>query len=421
MKKIGILIGVLVLVAGGLVGSKIYLEKTKPIKKVEVTQDKYVAFELEVWDKIKENYWDKISDTDLSNLYLLATNKLVGKPQTLVSNDRNGVEKLANSILANFDMGKKKDLVATICDMVLTNLKPFSRSRLYSEKDQTALSNVVNNVNPGVNYFDSLGVSTTATDQEVFQAFEEKSKVATSSQEKATLKQAYQVLKNSDARRMYETSGVEPTIIYKLITPEIFYVHLTKFSPTSLDEFVRTMAKVDSGNKLDTLIFDLRDNIGGAIDSLPYFLGPFIGADQYAYQFYQQGNKQDYKTVTGWLNSMVRYNKVIILINENSQSSAEVMAAVLKKYNVGVVMGTTTRGWGTVEKVFPLETQIDDKEKFSVYLVHHITLRDDGQPIEGRGVEPMISIKDPTWQKQLISRFNRIDIVKAVEEIYKGN
>ena len=163
----------------------------------------------------------------------------------------------------------------------------------------------------------------------------------------------------------------------------------------------------------------MRGNIGGAIDSLPYFLGPFIGQDNYAYQFYQQGNKEDFKTVTGWLNSLVRYKKVVILINGGTQSTAEVMAAALKKYNVGVIVGTTTKGWGTVEKVFPIDNQIDAEEKFSLFLVHHLTVGDDGQAIEGRGIEPMININDKNWQKELLQRFDNQKIVKIVEEIWK--
>jgi len=68
--------------------------------------------------------------------------------------------------------------------------------------------------------------------------------------------------------------------------------------------------------------------------------------------------------------------------------------------------------------VFPIENQIADDEKFSLFLVHRVTLREDGQPIEGRGVEPNISIKDKNWKSQLMAKYNRNDIVKAIEEIY---
>lgn len=147
------------------------------------------------------------------------------------------------------------------------------------------------------------------------------------------------------------------------------------------------------------------------------FQALLIGQDQYAYQFFQQGEKTDFKTRSGWLPSLVRYKKVVILVNENTQSSAEVMAAVLKKYNVGVVVGTRTRGWGTIEKVFPLENQLNEGEKYSLFLVHSLTLRDDGQPIEGRGIDPLIDITDSNWESQLYSYFHYSELTKAIKEI----
>ena len=396
--------GIFVVILGLAVGL-IYV-KTKKVEEAP-KKDKYALFIDEVWDTIKQNYWDKVSDKDLSNLFLLATKKVTNENVTLKSEDRAGVEILVKNLTKNDDL-------PNIIDVSLANLSPFGRSRLYTTKEATNLANTVENVSPGSDYFSTLGVGKSATDTEVAQAYAKAKKTP-------EVVQAFKVLKNADSRQVYEISGVEPTIEYKLMSPTIFYMHLTKFSPTSLDEFARVTAKVDGkGPELDTLILDLRGNIGGAIDGLPYFLGPFIGPDTYAYQFFQQGNKQDFKTLTGWMNTMVRYKKVVILIDGGSQSTAELMAASLKKYNVGVLVGETTKGWGTVEKVFDLTNQISEKEKYSLFLVHHITLRDDGQPIEGRGVEPNIAIKDKNWQKQLLERYNFPQIVTAVEEIYKG-
>ena len=398
MKYVKVLVIILIIVGIGLGG--IWWQK-----KASEARDKYQEFAAEVYEKIQTNYWEKIGDAELSNLFLLAANRVTGKTLSLKSADKSGVLMMVGDI-------ENKEVIPEMVDMVLANLKPFGRSRLYSLKEEASLVNNVNNINPGSDYFSKLGVGKSATTAEIDKKYQESEKTP-------EIKQAYKVLKNEDSRKIYEVSGVEPTIEYTLLTPQIYYVHMTKFSPTSLEEFVRVMNKVDDKNAdLDTLIFDLRGNIGGAIDQLPYFLGPFIGFDNYAYQFYQQGKKDDFKTMTGWLPSMVRYKKVVILIDENSQSTAEVTAAVLKKYNVGVLVGNTTKGWGTIEKVFPLDHQIKDKEKFSLFLVHHLTVSDDGQQIEGRGVEPMISIKDPNWKKELLRRFNSQEIVKAVEDVF---
>lgn len=393
---------VIVLIFGGVLGTGYLLVNRQ--QKVNSYQDKYQKFVSEVYYKIEENYWEKISDNDLSNLFLLAINKVTAKNLTLKTPDKNGVLDLVSLI-------EKKDDLSVVVDMVMANLQPFGRSRLYSLKEEKDLVNNVNNVNPESDYFTKLGVGKSATTEEIVKKYNELTKTP-------EIEQAFMVLRNEDSRKIYAVSGVEPTFEYKLLSPSIYYVHMTKFSPTSLEEFVRVMDKVnDKGSDLDTLIFDLRGNIGGAIDSLPYFLGPFIGYDNYAYQFYQQGKKDDFKTTTGWLDSMVRYKKVVVLIDENSQSTAEVTAAALKKYNVGVLVGNTTKGWGTIEKVFAIDNQIKTDEKFSLFLVHHVTIADDGQPIEGRGVAPNISIKNPNWKKELLRRFGNQEIVDQVAKI----
>ncbi len=392
---------------------------------VDEEEDVYVGFLLEIWEKIEENYWEKIEGKELSEFYQLAAEKLVGQPQQLKTNDKSGVKTMIEELLEEIEEDKKKEFASGVADMVLANLKPFGRSRLYSKKDETALSNTVKNINPEQDHFAALEIDKDAGSEEVRIAYKEKieelepmAKESTEAAKKlAEAKRAWGVLGEEDSREVYKTSGVEPTIEYRLINPEVLWVHLTKFSPTSLQEFARIAEKVDKGDELDGLILDLRDNIGGAIDGLPYFLGPFIGPDQYAYQFYHQGEKEDFKTRTGWLDSLVRYKKVVLLINGGTQSSAEVMAAVLKKYNVGVVVGTNTKGWGTVEKVFPIETKISDHETYSMFLVHRVTLREDGQPIEGRGVDPTISFSNKNWKEELEAYFEGSAIVGAVEEV----
>ena len=108
---------------------------------------------------------------------------------------------------------------------------------------------------------------------------------------------------------------------------------------------------------------------------------------------------------------------MLILADNQTQSSAEIIVATLKKYNVGVTVGTTTKGWGTVEKVFALDHQIDQLEKYSMFLVHSLTLREDGQPIEGKGVDPLVNINDPTWEKQLSEFFDSPEIIQAIRNL----
>jgi len=406
-----------------------YFKSKKPKNNTEQSssrkiKDKYVAFLFEVYDTIQQNYWDKITDEQLVSLYVLGTEKLTEKKQEIRAKDQKSLEKLLSDKIKEInEEEKKKEFTVTLADIVLANLQPFGRSRLYSQKEEVDLKNRVENINPQTDQYGILGTKKDASPEELKKAFEQKDielKEDTSPEAKdklAAVNKAYEILSDEKNRAIYNQSGAEPTMEYKLLSPQIFYLHIKQFSPTTIEELLSVTQKVDKGETLNTLILDLRDNVGGAIDGLPYFLGPFIGNDQYAYQFFHQEVREDFKTKIGWLPTLIRYKKVVVLINENTQSSAEVMAAVLKKYNVGVLVGITTKGWGTVEKVFNLNGQFDPNAKYSAFLVHSLTLRDDNQPIEGKGVEPNINIKNKGWEDELTKQFSFPVLTQKVSEI----
>ena len=386
--------------------------------------DPYAEFLSEIYDKIKENYWDKISDEDLSNIYKLAAEKLTGKTLGLETNNKAGVKNLAAAIIKDMDAAGKIEFSAKLEDVVLANLKPFGRSRLYTTKQEQDLANAVQNVNPEKNLYALLGLEKGASQEEISGAYEKKTQELKNNQTPEGKKKleetsyAYGVLNDASKKQNYDKAGIEPTVFSKLVRPGIFYIHITKISPTTLDEFQKTADSVSGKKGLSSLILDLRGNVGGAVDLMQYFLGPFIGPGQYAYDFFHQGDYTPFKTKTGWLESLVQYKRVVVLVDGGVQSSAEIMAATLKKYNVGILVGEPTKGWGTIEKVFDIEHQIDSSQKFSALIVHSVTLRDDGQPIEGRGVDPAININDKDWQKQLMEHFSYPELGRAVKEMW---
>ncbi len=426
--KLGLII-VSTLLAG-LAGGYVLNRQTtlfNPNKEIQTnTEDKnkYISFLMEVKAVITDNYWKKLSEQQLTELFVLATEKVTGSQLGANINTFEEFETEFNQVIEQYQTEQEKqEAAAKIADVVLANLQPAGRSRLYSEQKKQELADRVNNKETQQDHYQELEVSEKADQSEIDQSYQEKKQelkqeeTPEAKQELQQVEKAYQTLKDEDSRQRYDEKGVNPTMAWELLTPEIFYLHIKKFSPTTVQELSELAGKVDEGSKLDTLILDLRDNVGGAIDGLPYFLGPFIGNNQYAYQFIQQGETKDFKTKTGWLPSLVRYKKVVILINENTQSSAEVMASVLKKYNVGVLVGSTTKGWGTIERVFPLENQLSTDQEYSVFLVHHLTLRSDGKPIQGNGVEPMIAISSKNWQDQLKHYFDNQQLIDQVQAL----
>jgi biopolymer transport protein ExbD len=355
---------ILILTIGGiLVGYSLSSKNQKPQIQEQSQKNIYVEFISEIYDKIQENYWNKIPDEELANLFKLGAEKLTQAPQNLSSADKNGVSQMIINIMDKLEETKRKEFAPQLAHLVLVNLKPFGRSALYVKKDEENLKNKVENVNP-------------------------------------------------------ETGKIEPTVSGELVRTDILHLYISKMSPTTVEDLKNETEKFDNIEGLNTLILDLRGNIGGSLDVIQYLLGPFIGPNRYAFELFQQADYDPFKTKLGWMPSLVRYKKVVILADNNTQSSAEVMLAALKEYNVGVFVGTKTKGWGTIEMVYELKNQINPDEKYSVFLVNHLTLRDDNQPIEGAGVEPTIDINDPKWKDKLNEYFNDNELIKAVEETW---
>jgi hypothetical protein len=423
IKKILLLALLILVFAAGIIGGYFYFWHYQKDKVFE--KDIYANFTAEVYETVKNNYWEKISDDELSGLFRLGAEKITNLPQVLDLANKQGVEKMVLRITKDMPTDKKKDFTVKLVNIILTNLKPFGRSQLYSQKQETQLRNTVANIDTNVNLYQSLGVDKTASPEQIQKAYEEKvAKLSpekdTSSpaaQELAQAERAYQTLSRPETRTVYDQSGAEITVFAKLVLPDILHLRLTKLSPQTFQEFQETSSRIDKTSNPTTMILDLRSNVGGDIDLLQYFLGPFIGENQYAYEFFHQGDYKPFKTQTGWLSSLIRYKKVVILVDNQTQSSAELMASVLKKYNVGILIGAQTKGWGTVENVFPIKQGLDVSEKYSVFLVHSLALGDDNQPIEGRGVAPIISIDNQNWQKELLAYFNYQPLITAIQTI----
>lgn len=401
--------------------------QTQNIAPIEKNAPK--AFIEEIYDKIKENYWNNISDAELLDLFKLSMEKnytitKLENKQSLISRKLENKNQLLEAInKATSDMNDEREnkFLVSVVGSVLGSLSPQGRSGLFTTKQEQQLKNTVENINPEKDLYKDLGLSKGASETAVQQAYQTKAAELTqdkSPEAQEKLKQiayAKDTLTQKDNKEKYDQSQIEPTIFTKLLSSAILYVQFKKFSPTSLEEFQKAFDAYKD-TQVSTLILDLRGNVGGAIDATAYFLGYFLGKGQYAFDFYHKGEYLPFKTATDKLSSVSKYRQVVVLVDQNTQSSAEMMAASLKKYHIGVLVGVPTKGWGTVERVFPLDNQISQAEKYSLFLVHSITLRDDNLPIEGRGVEPDVNIKDTNWQSKLLSYFNNQALVDAVKE-----
>ena len=401
---------------------------TAAYKTPEETANTYVRFDMEAYDSIVANYWQTPTDAAMAQLFQSSVEKavsLVGitnASTTLPSPDRAGAAAMLGNVFKSATTTDgKKQLAVGILEVALYNLPPNGRDELLSQTQQVALQQEVSNINPSTDLYSNLGLPTGAPVAAVNAAYTAKAAaLAASSSPEAKTKlaqvdYAHQVLSNSQTKGRYDTAQIEPTI-FSTVMGNTLYVYISKMSPTTLAEFQDALSSASSTSGLDSMIIDMRGNIGGSLADAASFLGYFVGSNQYAFDLYAQNTYNVIRTTTAVDPALVRYREIAVLTDNMTQSTAEILTASLKRFHIAYVVGATTRGWGTVENTFPLLTTTDASTTYALLLVHAITLRDDQQPVQGRGVDPDVAISDPNWKSELSTYFRLPSIVAALKK-----
>ena len=413
-----------VLIGGAIVGTIGYAAGHQQLAHPQTTNQE-TEFVKEVFTLIQNQYWESIEESKLVELYMLAISQVYGPQSELKTKNLQGLLDKYDQLIKQHPDQNHAELATSVSDLVLRNLQPANRNMIYTEQNALDLGKQVANIDSKTDLFTTLDVVPNASATAVEQAYRSKIKAiestatdsATKTEMLAEAERAYETIGNEENRQRYSETKIESTIYGKTVGGNVSYVKIKQFSPTTIEDLDQILQKMCANLDSNSLILDLRANIGGAIDSLPYLLGPFIGPNQYAYQFFSKGQTHDFKTRSTKLTSIEQFKKVVILIDGETQSSAEVMAATFKKYHVGVLLGTSTKGWGTVERVFPIEHQPTKSAKYSVFLVHNLTLDESGEPIEGRGVKPDIELNQPHWQDQLFEYFSDEKLVETISKL----
>ncbi len=413
---------VLLLFCGGYYLYRTYHDKM-PLVQHSQKSDVYDQFVMEGYDSIYKNYWAKLSEDKFATLFQLSVQKASNQktPPVLLTNDRAGVAKIVHTTLSTItSTTSQKQMAVDILTVATYNLEPIGRNGMFSKKQEVALRQNVSNINPTVNLYQNLGVEKGASVAVVEKAYEQKAvvleKLATpeAKQELQKITHAKKVLTSEYDKKMYDETQIEPTISGKIIGTTL-YLGVSKISPTTLREFGIIVDRASTTPRLDSMVIDLRGNIGGALDFLQYFLGAFIGQNQFAFDLFHQDEYQVQRTTIAKFEPLARYKELAILTDNMTQSTAELTAAVFKRLKLATIIGSTTRGWGTVENTFPLTTVIDENEKYSLYLVHSLTLRDDNSPIEGRGVTPDVDVKDKNFKEEVRAKLRNSSLITAIE------
>lgn len=174
-------------------------------------------------------------------------------------------------------------------------------------------------------------------------------------------------------RRKVET----PTVQYKMLEDGMAYIQITEFDEVSIDQFADALATV-KGSGMKGLILDLRANPGGSLNAVVEMARMILPEGMIVYTEDKNGKRSEY-TCDGKRELDV---PLVVLVDMNSASAAEIMAGAIKDYELGTLVGTTTFGKGIVQQIMPFRDGSAIKITISAYYTPK------GNNIHGIGIEP---------------------------------
>jgi len=167
------------------------------------------------------------------------------------------------------------------------------------------------------------------------------------------------------------------------------YVHLLQFSERLGEEWIswvrETLSKADSSG-LDGIVLDLRNNPGGYLEGAVFIAGEFLPMGRPVVWQEDYQNKKTKLSVdrTG---SFLE-TPLIVLINEGSASSSEILAGALKDYHRTTLVGTATFGKGIIQEPQELPGGA------GLHITTARWLLPNGDSIHEKGVDPDVKIEE---------------------------
>jgi carboxyl-terminal processing protease len=140
-----------------------------------------------------------------------------------------------------------------------------------------------------------------------------------------------------------------------MIDKETGYVKLDQFTETSDRELGDALQKL-SASGMKRLVFDLRENPGGALDQAIRIANRFLprgdmivttrGRVPNANQNYVATEQGEYT-----------HFPIVTLVNRNSASASEIVSGALQDHDRALIVGETTFGKALVQSVYPISEQ----------------------------------------------------------------
>ncbi|MBN1121442.1 MAG: S41 family peptidase [Anaerolineae bacterium] len=176
-----------------------------------------------------------------------------------------------------------------------------------------------------------------------------------------------------------------PIVESRMLDDNIGYVALYEFNARASSR-LREEVEGLMDNGAESIIFDLRDNPGGFLDESVSVADMFLQDGLILIQRDVDGQEREFRATNGDFAESI---PLVVLINRNSASASEIVAAAIKDNDRGTLIGETSFGKGSVQ----IQYNLSDGSLLRVTYANWYTPNDVS--ITGNGVEPDIIVESP--------------------------
>lgn len=193
----------------------------------------------------------------------------------------------------------------------------------------------------------------------------------------------------------------------EVLENNIGYIEFSSFDDGTAEEF-KTKFEELQGKGIKSLIIDLRNNGGGIVDEALEIANYILDKDSVIlYEVDKNNNETVEKTTDDPIINM----PIVILTNENTASSSEILAGALKDHKKSTIVGEKTYGKGVIQRLLTLPDGSGLKITSEKYLTPNRT------EINKVGIEPDEKVELPETVTNILNVEKNEDtqLQKAIE------
>ena len=200
-------------------------------------------------------------------------------------------------------------------------------------------------------------------------------------------------------------------VVSEKLENNIGYLEVSSFDENTAENFKAKYQELKSQG-ITSLIIDLRNNGGGLVEEALKIADYIVPKDKELLVTVDKNGKEKIeKSKEDVLIDM----PIVVLVNNNSASSSEILAGALKDLNEATIVGNTTYGKGVIQQLLSLRDGSGLKVTVEEYYTPNRT------KINGVGIEPNEKVDLPESVKNPLSveREDDTQLQKAMEILNK--